>query len=147
MIHSARAVWGWLVAAAVLCSLSGFSVAQELLETPRPPEPLLERCPYAEKVREMTRNFIDNFDPKDNSYMFEQVEGCLNVYQAERAYDMQVYKYNEYQMSLDPETGLPRVSDQPAVNSALIWMRVAGQSLSVFIVFGIGYRLGGAISI
>lgn len=72
---------------------------------------------------------------------------CSMLYQSRRLQDLQAYEYIRYLQSVATSTPTTPDATKAAVDQAIIWMRTAGQSLSVFLVFGIGYRLGGAITI
>jgi hypothetical protein len=129
----------------VLSALSVPSVSSAQTTLPAPPavpSALESTCPNFQSTLAGTGNSAVITAGQDRQVM------CALLYQSRRLQDLQAYEYIRYlQSTSTTTTSTTPDATKASVDQSIIWMRTAGQSLSVFIVFGIGYRLGGAITI
>jgi hypothetical protein len=124
-----------------LLSVPSVSFAQTSLPAPPPvPSAIEATCPNLVSSMNGTGNSATITAAQDRNQL------CASLYLARRLQDLQVYENIRYLQSVATTTTTPDAT-KAAVDQAIIWMRTAGQSLSVFLIFGIGYRLGGAITI
>ena len=125
-----------------LLSVPSVSFAQTSLPAPPAvPSSLETTCPNFQAALSGTASSAPTLANQDRQMM------CSMLYQSRRLQDLQAYEYIRYWQSVATTTPTTPDATKAAVDQAIIWMRTAGQSLGVFLVFGIGYRLGGAITI
>jgi hypothetical protein len=140
MIRSA--LLGVVLVVLSVLSVSSVSLAQTTLPAPPAvPSAIEATCPNLISSMNGTGNSAAILAGQDRNQL------CASLYLARRLQDLQAYEYIRYLQSTASTTTTTPDATKASVDQALIWMRTAGQSLSVFIVFGIGYRLGGAITI
>jgi hypothetical protein len=138
---SRSALLGVVLFVLSLLSVPSVSFAQTSLPAPPAvPSSLETTCPNFQAALAGTANSATVLANQDRQMM------CAFLYQSRRLQDLQAYEYIKYLQSVSTTPTTPDAT-KAAVDQAIIWLRTAGQSLSVFLVFGIGYRLGGAITI